>query len=229
MGKESNFKGIVDICKDRAIYFDGPFGDSLRYEEVPTQYRSQRTDLHAELVEHLVNADETLGDMFLEEVTPTDDDIQAAIRRSTLARKFTPVMVGSALKNKGVQPLLDAVINYLPNPTEITNYALDSDQMVVSEEEEGGGEEKPTKVRMNPERSMKHPFVGLAFKLEQGKYGQLTYVRVYQGVIKKGGFIFNSRTGKKTKVSRLVQMHSDKMEDISEVSTSLAPVVNPNV
>ena len=239
MGKESDFHGIIDICRNRALYFDGPFGDQIRYEEVPTHYRSQRDDLHAELVEHLVNADDIIGDMFLEEKTPTDEDIQAAIRRATLSRKFTPVMVGSALKNKGVQPLLDAVLvsfglkffhvflslfvhkvfffiffqNYLPNPTQVPNYALDSSKMVTNEE----GDEAPVKVLMDPERSDKNPFVGLAFKLEQGKFGQLTYLRVYQGTVNRGDNIYNTRTGKKTKVSRLVQMHSNKMEEISEV------------
>merc|ERR1719266_1326856 len=150
--------------------------------------------------------------MFLEEKTPTDDDIQAAIRRATISRKFTPVLVGSALKNKGVQPLLDAAVDYLPNPTQVTNYALDSSKMVKDEE----GEDVPIKLRMNPERSDNHPFVGLAFKLEQGKFGQLTYLRVYQGLIRKGDSVINTRSGKKTRVPRLIQMHADKMEDISE-------------
>ena len=155
----------MDICKNRALYFDGPFGEQIRYEDVPVDYRAQRDDLHDELVEHLVNCDDIIGEMFLEEKTPTDVDIQAAIRRATIARKFTPVLVGSALKNKGVQPLLDAAVDYLPNPTQVTNYALDSSKMVKDEE----GEDVPIKLRMNPERSDNHPFVGLAFKLEQGK------------------------------------------------------------
>ncbi len=110
MGKESDFHGIVDILNDRAIYFDGNFGVDVRYDEVPSEHRTQRADLHHELVEHLVNADDIIGEMFLEEKTPSDADVKAAIRRATLARKFTPVYVGSALKNKGVQPLLDGVI-----------------------------------------------------------------------------------------------------------------------
>lgn len=131
---------------------------------------------------------------------------KAAIRRSCLALKFVPVMTGSALKNKGVQPLLDAVISYLPNPSEVKNYALLQTE-----------EDKPVdKVLMNPERSDQHMFVGLAFKLEAGKFGQLTYMRVYQGMLKKGTFIYNTRTGKKVKASRLVRMHSDEMEDIDE-------------
>lgn len=217
------------------FFFQGPNGEDVRFDEVPSEFRSQRDDLHDELVEHLVNADDAIGEMFLEEKTPTDEDIQAAIRRATIARKFTPVLVGSALKNKGVQPLLNAVIDYLPNPTQVPNFALDSTKMVVNEE----GEEMPTKIRMDPERSDKKPFVGLAFKLEQGmlqkyaqnqnilnfldfysltgKFGQLTYLRAYQGTVKKGDSIYNTRTGKKSRIPRLVQMHADKMEDVNEV------------
>jgi len=194
------------------FFFQGPNGEDVRFDEVPSEFRSQRDDLHDELVEHLVNADDAIGEMFLEEKTPTDEDIQAAIRRATIARKFTPVLVGSALKNKGVQPLLNAVIDYLPNPTQVPNFALDSTKMVVNEE----GEEMPTKIRMDPERSDKKPFVGLAFKLEQGKFGQLTYLRAYQGTVKKGDSIYNTRTGKKSRIPRLVQMHADKMEDVNE-------------
>lgn len=113
-----------------------------------------------------MNADDILGDMFLEEKTPSHSDIQAAIRRATLAKKFTPVFVGSALKNKGVQPLLDGVINYLPNPCEIKNFALDSSILVPNED----GDPIPLKVEMNPDRISKQPFVGLAFKLEQGNF-----------------------------------------------------------
>lgn len=120
--------------------------------------------------------------------------------------KFVPILTGSALKNKGVQPLLDAVNLYLPNPSEVKNFAL-------HETEEG----KPaTKVLMSPERSDRHPFVGLAFKLEAGRFGQLTYMRIYQGMLKKGTYIYNTRTGRKVKASRLVRMHSDEMEEIDE-------------
>jgi elongation factor G len=173
MGKESDVRGIVDICNDRAIYFDGEFGEIVRYDEVPAEFRAQRTDLHSELVEYLANADETIGEMFLEEKTPTTADIHAAIRRATLARKFTPVLVGTALKNKGVQPLLDAVIDYLPNPSQIDNFAIDANKTTEDE----NGELAPAKLKMNPERSAKFPFVGLAFKLEQGEHRYTLLVR----------------------------------------------------
>ena len=135
-------------------------------------------------MEYLANADEQLGEMFLMEEQPSDDQIHAAIRRATLARTFTPVMMGTALKNKGVQPLLDAVIDYLPNPAEVENLALKAS---AKEDEE------PTKVIMDPTRNNTKPFVGLAFKLEQGKFGQLTYLRIYQGSVGKGDTVWNSR------------------------------------
>merc|ERR1719347_1991522 len=209
IGLESNTKGLVDLVNERAIYFDGQYGDNLRYEDIPADMRAHAVDARAELVEYLANADEQIGEIFLMEETPTTADIEAAIRRSTIARTFTPVMLGTALKNKGVQPLLDGVINYLPDPSEVDNFALKNKNDTE--------EEEPEKVLMIPDRSNKAPFVALAFKLEQGKFGQLTYLRVYQGCVSKGDTVYNTRTGKKTRLSRLVQMHADKMEDVTKV------------
>ena len=214
MGKESNLKGLVDIIRNKAVYFDGQFGNDIRYDEVPSEFRQQQKDYYHELIEHLADSDDYMGELFLEEKQPTESDIHSAIRRSTIARKFTPVMMGTALKNKGVQPLLDAVIDYLPNPTEVNNYAIDSSKTKINED----GDEIQHKIKMDPERSDRHPFVGLAFKLEQGKFGQLTYVRVYQGTIRQGDTVYNTRTGKKHRIPRLVQMHSNKMEDVKEVT-----------
>ena len=214
MGKESNLKGLIDIVRNKAIYFEGQFGNEIRCDEVPSEFRQQQKDYFHQLVEHLADSDDYIGELFLEEKQPSESDIHSAIRRSTIARKFTPVMMGTALKNKGVQPLLDAVVDYLPNPTQVNNYAIDSSKTKL----DADGDEIVTKIKMDPERSDKHPFVGLAFKLEQGKFGQLTYVRVYQGMIKQGDTVFNTRTGKKARLSRLVQMHSNKMEDVKQVT-----------
>jgi elongation factor G len=146
--------------------------------------------------------------MFSDELTEamleervTEDLIHAALRNATLARKVTPVLIGSAYKNKGVQPLLDAVVHYLPNPTEVVNDAINLDR-----------EEEPLRLDTDYEK----PTVALAFKLEDGRYGQLTYLRIYQGALRRDDTFVNARTGKKSKIGRLVRMHADEMEDITE-------------
>jgi elongation factor G len=164
IGKDSGTRGIVDIVRDRAIYFDGDFGQDVRYDEVPAELRQQRGDYHHELVEYLANADEAMGEIFLDERKPTEEEVHASIRRSTIKRAFTPVMMGTALKNKGVQPLLDGLIDYMPNPSEVDNFAIDAKKSTEDEE----GNVVSYKVKMDPQRTGKKPFVGLAFKLEQG-------------------------------------------------------------
>ncbi|XP_053403561.1 elongation factor G, mitochondrial-like [Mercenaria mercenaria] len=204
IGLEENHEGVVDLIKMKAVYFRDPHGTNVVEEEIPEHLKEMAVERRQELVECVANADEALGEMFLEEKEPTEQDIMAAIRRATLKREFTPVMLGTALKNKGVQPLLNGIIDYLPNPSEVTNYGLDN----------SSGEE--VKIVMDPARSTDNAFIGLAFKLEAGRFGQLTYMRVYQGGMQKGDVIFNTRTGKKTKVSRLVRMHADEMQDVTE-------------
>ncbi|KAG5675868.1 hypothetical protein PVAND_005736 [Polypedilum vanderplanki] len=206
IGLESDCEGIIDLINEQALYFEGNFGTTVRVDEIPKDMRAEASERRHELIEHVSNADEILGDMFLEEKTPTIDDLKGAIRRSCLKRKFTPVFVGTALKNKGVQPLLDGVVEYLPNPGEVENVALI--------EKEG---QETEKIVLNPARNDENPFLGLAFKLEAGRFGQLTYMRCYQGMIKKGDNIFNARTGKKVRLSRLVRLHSNQMEDVNEV------------
>lgn len=127
------------------------------------------------------------GELFLEEKTPTVADIKQAIRRTTIRRTFTPVLLGTALKNKGVQPLLNGILDYLPHPGEVENTAI------LNEKKDTDGQT----IVLDPARDGLEPFVGLAFKLEVSKFGQLTYLRCYQGVLKKGDNIFNARTGKK--------------------------------
>ncbi|CAG5135585.1 unnamed protein product, partial [Candidula unifasciata] len=207
IGLESEHKGLVDLIQEKALYFEEPQGLIIREDEIPADMRAEARDKRQELIEIISNVDEPLGEMFLEEKTPSVQDIMGAIRRTTIKREFTPVLVGTALKNKGVQPLLDAIVSYLPNPSEVTNICLDCTD----------GVENPKKVVLNPARSSEAPFVGLAFKLEAGKFGQLTYVRVYQGGLKKGDTIINTRTQKKTRIQRLVRMNADEMEDVNEV------------
>ncbi|XP_033953008.1 elongation factor G, mitochondrial [Pseudochaenichthys georgianus] len=207
MGLEGNIRGIIDLVEDRSIYFEGPFGQDIRYDEIPADFRAEAADRRQELVECVADADEILGEMYLEEKPLTNSDLKAAIRRATLQRLFTPVLVGTALKNKGVQALLDAVLDYMPNPAEVKNYANFNDDVA----------DEITKMEMDPTRDSTNPFVALAFKLEAGRFGQLTYVRVYQGCLKKGEHIYNTRTNKRVRVQRLVRLHADQMEDVEEV------------
>ncbi|KRX81400.1 Elongation factor G, mitochondrial [Trichinella sp. T6] len=204
IGTENNFSGLVDIINQHALFFDGPQGEIIRKDEIPKEMRTESQDRLFELIEHVSNVDDILGDLFLLEKKPTADQLRAAIRRAVLGRKFIPVCLGSALKNKGVQPLLDAIIDYLPNPSEVENLAnVEIDGHVVQE-------------HLDPSRTDQKPFVGLAFKLEAGKFGQLTYFRIYQGRLGRGSAIVNSRTWKRTRVQRLVRMHANRMEDIEE-------------
>uniref|UniRef100_A0A7S4N444 Tr-type G domain-containing protein n=1 Tax=Odontella aurita TaxID=265563 RepID=A0A7S4N444_9STRA len=154
-----------------------------------------------ELVEKLADVDDEIAEIFLMEETPTAEDMKAAIRRQTVACAFVPVFMGSAFKNKGVQPLLDGVLDYLPEPVEKPNFALDRTK----------GEEK-VPVTCKSEDSL----LALAFKLEETPFGQLTYMRVYQGMLKKGEYIHNVNDGKKVKLNRIVRMHSDDMVEIDE-------------
>ncbi len=204
IGLESDLEGMVDLVSMKAIYFDGDQGDDIRYEEIPENMRDKADEKREELLDAVSMFSDELMEAMLEEEEISDEMVHEAIRRGTLALEFAPVMVGSAYKNKGVQPLLDAVYAYLPGPIDVENIALDLDN-----------EETEINVTNDPN----DPLVALAFKLEDGRYGQLTYVRTYQGMLKKGDFIFNTRTGKKVKVGRLVRMHSNEMEEIDHAGS----------
>jgi elongation factor G len=200
IGAESDLKGVVDLVRMKAIYNEGVKGNQIvESDDIPESVKAFAEEKRAELIEQLSEADETLCDLFLDEKPISNLDIAQAIRRATVSLKFTPVFVGSAIKNTAVQPLLDGVCAYLPNPGEINNQALD-----------------PTLPSHAPPVPLAPasdaPLVGLAFKLEEGRYGQLTYMRVYQGELRRGSVIYNARTGKKVKVPRLVRMHSNEME-----------------
>ncbi len=199
MGLESDLKGMVDLISQKAIYFEGPNGEDIIEKEIPAEYQAEATAKRDALLEEVSMFSEELMEALLEGGEIDQQLIFDAIRKGTLALEFTPVMVGSAYKNKGVQLLLDAVERYLPCPTDVTNMALDLKN-----------EEKEFAVTNNPD----DPLIMLAFKLEDGRYGQLTYIRTYQGQLAKGDTVYNSRTGKKTKIGRLCRMHSNEMEEI---------------
>ncbi|KAK4167256.1 mitochondrial elongation factor g 1-like protein [Cladorrhinum sp. PSN259] len=203
IGSEKEFEGVVDLIEMKSIRNDGHRGVNVKVsKEVPAELKEFAEQKRQELIEKLADVDDEIAEMFLDEITPTPVQIKAAIRRATIARKFTPVLMGTALADKSIQPMLDAVCDYLPNPEDVPNMALDRSKA-----------EEP--VALVPYNSL--PFVGLAFKLEENPYGQLTYMRVYQGSLKKGQYLFNTRNDKKVRIPRIVRMHSNEMEDVAEI------------
>ncbi len=200
IGLESQHKGVVDLITMKAIYFEGSEGEKVSYQKIPSNLTEQATQYRLKMIEALSDFDDFLAEKFLNEEEPTEEQIKQAVRKAVVSLDITPVFMGSAFKNKGVQPVLNAVTDYLPHPGEVENIALDQQ-----------ANEKPVVLSCDTEK----PFVGLAFKLEDTRFGQLTYMRLYQGRINKGDFIFNTRTNQKVKIPRIVYMHANEMEDIS--------------
>lgn len=196
IGLEDNLEGLVDLVTMEAFTFMGSSGEKVEKITIPSDLASKAEESRKELIERLADVDEEIGELFLMEEEVPADVLTNAIRRATISLNFVPVFMGSAFKNKGVQLLLDGVANYLPSPTDVQNQALDLER----------DEEKKTLVC-----SKDGPLVALAFKLEEGKFGQLTYVRVYSGTLRKGEMILNCVSGKKIKVPRLVRMHSNEL------------------
>ncbi|HUC43127.1 MAG TPA: elongation factor G [Candidatus Sulfotelmatobacter sp.] len=203
IGLEADFRGVVDLIEMKALYFDGDNGEIRRVEEIPDDLRAEAETRRAAMLDAVSMYSDELMEAILED-RATPELIRAAVRKGTISLALTPVFVGSAYKNKAVQPLLDAVTYFLPDPTEVENVALDLEK-----------DEAKVLLEANPEK----PLVALAFKLEEGRFGQLTYLRVYQGKLKKGDTIVNARTGRDVRVGRLARMHADEMEDITESGT----------
>jgi elongation factor G len=202
VGLEAEHEGVVDLVGMKAIYFDGENGETIRVEAIPDTLRELAEKKRDELIDAASMFSDELTEAVLEEAPVSDAMLIEAVRRGTLERQITPVFMGSAYKNKAVQPLLDAVVQLLPCPEDITNQALDLSQ-----------DEAQVDLTSDPAE----PTVALAFKLEDGQYGQLTYIRVYQGSLTKGDTVINVRTGRKVKIGRLVRMHANQMEDITEI------------
>ena len=202
IGLEDRHEGIIDLVTMKALYFEGENGEKVVVKDIPASMMDEAKTAREKMIDAVSLFSEALTDAILEEKEITTDLVMEAVRTGTISRQMTPVFLGSAYKNKAVQPLLDAVVNYLPSPLDIENQAIDMDN---NEE------------AVILESSFDKPTVALAFKLEDGQYGQLTYIRVYQGCINKGDTLVNSRDGRKFKAGRLIRMHSNQMEDVEAV------------
>ncbi|HYV50972.1 MAG TPA: elongation factor G [Dongiaceae bacterium] len=200
IGLEADHRGLVDLVTMKAMYFDGANGEKIREEDIPAELRKEADAKREEMLDAISMFSDELTEAILEG-HPTEAMIRDAIHKGTVSLKLCPVLMGSAYKNKGVQPLLDAVTHYLPNPAEVHNYGVDLEK-----------DEEKLQLEASPDK----PLVALAFKLEDGAFGQLTYIRVYQGKLEKGDTITNMRTGRRVKVGRLVRMHASSMEDIDD-------------
>jgi len=201
IGLENDFAGIVDLVTMKAVRFEGDNGEHIVEEEIPEAMAAEVAVAREAMLDSVSMFSDELMEVILEEGDISEELIHEAVRKGTISLELCPVFLGSAYKNKGVQKLLDAVIAYLPNPTEVENTAVDL-----------SNDEAEIIIQNDPQK----PLIALAFKLEEGRYGQLTFIRVYQGTLSKGSNIHNSRSKRRHKVGRLVRVHADQMEDIEE-------------
>lgn len=203
IGLEDKHEGMVDLVSMKAVYFDGNDGEKVRIEDIPPELKDQAARSREEMLDVVSMFSDELMEAVLEG-QETEDLINEAVRNGTISGDLTPVLMGSAYRNKGIQPLLDAVVCYLPNPADVVSYAKDLDQ-----------DGKEVQLESDPDAGC----VALAFKLEDGPYGQLTYLRVYQGTVKKGNQLLNTRSQQTIRVGRLIKMHADMMTDISQAES----------
>ncbi len=200
IGLESDHNGSIDLITMKAYYFDGEKGDNVREEAIPAELQGKAEEFRAAMLDAISMFDDSIMEMMLEEKEIPQDLIHKTIKKAVLARKLTPVFMGSAFKNKGVQLLLNAIVRYLPNPLEREYFGHDND--------------KNEKVQVFSDLSK--PMIAMAFKITDDTFGQLTYTRIYQGTMKKGDTYFNPRMNKKQRIGRLVRMHANEREDITE-------------
>jgi elongation factor G len=199
IGKEDKLQGVIDLVAMDAVYFDGDNGETVRREKIPAEYETAAKEARHAMLEALAMYSDSLMEKLLSEEQPTEDEIHAIVKTAVQSQSITPVFCGSAYKNKGVQTLLDAVVRYLPSPLERKVIAKKWDKP----DEAFDLTPDPTK-----------PLVAMAFKIVDDPYGQLTFMRIYQGSIKKGEAYINQRTSQKQRFSRIVRMHADKREEI---------------
>jgi elongation factor G len=204
IGAEDQFEAIIDLVEMNAVFYSNDLGTDIEVREIPEEYRAQAEEYHEKLVEAVAELDEELTEKYLGGEEITKEELKAAIRKGTVNVEFYPVICGSAFKNKGVQLMLDAVIDYLPSPLDvpaIKGHAVDDDEEIV--ERHSSDEE---------------PFSALAFKVMTDPYvGKLTFFRVYSGTLDAGSYVQNSTKGKRERVGRILQMHANSRQEISKV------------
>tara|TARA_Y100001972_G_scaffold128957_1_gene192998 strand:- start:16803 stop:18494 length:1692 start_codon:yes stop_codon:yes gene_type:complete len=205
IGKESDFQGVVDLVENRAIIWSGEeLGAKFDYVDVPEDLKAQAEEYRTKLMESAAECDDELLEKYLEEGELTKEELKRAIRKGTLEMKMFPILCGTAFKNKGVQPLLDAVLDYMPSPLDVPNI-------------KGHAVEDPEK-EIERKTGDDQPFAALAFKIVSDPYvGKLTYFRVYSGSLTKGSYVLNASKGKKERIGRLLQMHANDREEIEIV------------
>lgn len=203
IGLEDKFEGVIDLIKMKAYYFEGNMGMNIREAEIPAEYLDEAKKYRGELVEKIVEQDDTLMSAYLEGKEPSVEDLKKTLRIACLAVKIIPVFAGSALKNKGVQLVLDGVVDYLPSPVDMPPVR---------------GLDPKTNEEIFRNASDSEPFSALAFKLQNDPFvGQLTFFRVYSGTIEAGTYIYNSTTGEKERLGRIVRLQADKREEVKKV------------
>ena len=212
IGAGADFEGVIDLIEMRKVNFVGEQGETVEYSDIPADYLDRCKTARAEMLEALSMFDDAMMETLLEEGEVDSKDIKRVIREATLGHKIVPVMMGSAFKNKGVQELLDAVLAYLPRPTDREISAVDV--RATEEAHREGKLPENESIRMPLSHDSDAPLVAMAFKTTMEQYGQLTYTRIYQGTITKGDSYINTRTGNKVRFGRLVRMHSNDREDI---------------
>lgn len=204
IGEEDQHNGVVDLLTRKAVYFEGELGKNVRYDEtIPENLKADVEKYRAELIEKIVENDDAMMGAYLEGNEPSLDDLKKVLREAVIANKVVPVFCGSALKNKGVQLVLDGVVDYLPSPEDLPPVK---------------GIDPKTGEEIERKASDDEPFCALAFKLQTDPFvGSLTFFRVYSGVVKSGSYIYNSTTGSKERLGRIVRLQADKREEIDEV------------
>jgi len=204
IGLEDNHKGVIDLIKMKAYKFEGEYGEKVVDFEIPEELRKEAEEKRNQLIEKIVEQDEKLMEKYLEEKEITEKELKEVLRKAVINYKLVPVFCGSALKNKGIQLLLDGIIEYLPSPIDLPPIE--------------GFDIKDQNKKITRKSEDTEPFSALAFKIASDPYvGQLTYFRVYSGVLKAGSYVLNSSTKEKERIGRLLRMHSNKREEIKEI------------